>query len=190
MPGSSGPEHYNYFRDYDPAIGRYIKSDPVGLNGGLSTFSYAYDDPLLFGDPEGLQVIVPPGSVGGAGAAGAVAGGSWWGSQGAGGSGAYGQSHGYGTWGAWGGSDSWSGSSSSSCEPPKDPCKGLRDQLEKHERKLRDYMNDPPTHDNLGLLGQGYDHVIIPGRIRSLQKQIENFRKQLAECEAKNGKGR
>jgi RHS repeat-associated protein len=25
--------HYNYFRDYDPATGRYVESDPVGLRG-------------------------------------------------------------------------------------------------------------------------------------------------------------
>jgi len=58
--------------------------------------------------------------------------------------------------------------------------------LKQHEKKLEDYMRDPPRHDNLGILGQGYDNVIIPGRIRSLQKQIDNFRKQLQECEAKN----
>jgi hypothetical protein len=32
--------------------------------------------------------------------------------------------------------------------------------------------------------------LIIPGRKRSLQKQIDNFRRQLEECEAKHGKGR
>ena len=25
--------HYNYFRDFDPAIGRYIQSDPIDING-------------------------------------------------------------------------------------------------------------------------------------------------------------
>ena len=32
--------HYNYFRDYDPELGRYIESDPIGLLGGLNTFGY------------------------------------------------------------------------------------------------------------------------------------------------------
>jgi RHS repeat-associated protein len=38
--------HYNYFRDFDPATGRYPQSDPIGLAGGLNTYLYVNADPL------------------------------------------------------------------------------------------------------------------------------------------------
>ena len=71
--------HLNYFRDYDPAIGRYIEGDPIGivkdygdpsLQLGLSmledyddptpdalnsVYSYVYDDPLNWFDDNGLE---------------------------------------------------------------------------------------------------------------------------------------
>jgi len=46
--------NYNYFRDYEPATGRYIESDPIGLEGGLGTYVYVYNEPLNFIDPSGL----------------------------------------------------------------------------------------------------------------------------------------
>jgi RHS repeat-associated protein len=51
---------YNYRRDYDPATGRYIESDPIGLDGGSSsTYIYVDDSPLVGVDPLGLKVMVP-----------------------------------------------------------------------------------------------------------------------------------
>jgi RHS repeat-associated protein len=48
-------EHCNYFRDYDPVIGRYVESDPIGLRGGLNSFAYVENSPLLLLDRRGLD---------------------------------------------------------------------------------------------------------------------------------------
>jgi len=45
----------NYFRDYDPAVGRYLEGDPIGLNGGINPYRYGYADPIEYFDPEGLE---------------------------------------------------------------------------------------------------------------------------------------
>jgi hypothetical protein len=45
---------YNYFRDYDPVVGRYAQSDPIGLAGGLNPYLYANGNPLRYADPYGL----------------------------------------------------------------------------------------------------------------------------------------
>ncbi|MDJ0655548.1 MAG: RHS repeat-associated core domain-containing protein, partial [Xanthomonadales bacterium] len=50
--------YQNYYRDYDPAYGRYLQSDPVGIRGGLNTYSYVYASPLNFADPTGLSATI------------------------------------------------------------------------------------------------------------------------------------
>lgn len=45
---------YNYFRDYDPATGRYTESDPAGLKAGLNTYAYVRSNPLRWQDRIGL----------------------------------------------------------------------------------------------------------------------------------------
>jgi RHS repeat-associated protein len=50
--------NYNYFRDYDPQVGRYVQSDPMGLRGGYNTYVYSTGNPLTYSDPWGLETVV------------------------------------------------------------------------------------------------------------------------------------
>jgi RHS repeat-associated protein len=61
--------HYNYFRDYDPSIGGYGESDPIGLVAGPNTYAYVGQSPieasdelgLFVGDPSKFSKFVRPG---------------------------------------------------------------------------------------------------------------------------------
>ena len=66
--------HYNYFRDYDPSIGRYIQSDLIGLRGGINTYAYVGGNPLMHSDALGLITSGEAGAIGSA-IGGAIGGG-------------------------------------------------------------------------------------------------------------------
>ena len=171
--------NYNYKRDYDPQVGRYVESDPIGLAGGINTYSYARSNPIAFIDSDGQQAWVPaiprpffPPST---------APRPWVGPFDP----------------VWmvpdvpgdmaGDTDTTEDPEMTNC--PRD-CRGLLKQLRAHEEKLRQYRINPDLHDNLGFLKfatPGIRKRIIDGRIRNLERQIENFRRQYEACLSANG---
>jgi RHS repeat-associated protein len=52
--------YYNYFRDYNPIIGRYIETDPAGIQRGRNhLFVYVGNNPINFKDLTGLTKSDP-----------------------------------------------------------------------------------------------------------------------------------
>ena len=47
--------HYNYFRDHEAGTGRYVQSDPIGLNDGFAIYGYTKQDPIAYFDISGLK---------------------------------------------------------------------------------------------------------------------------------------
>ena len=49
--------HYNYFRYYNPAVGRYLRQDPLGVSGGINTYAYTLNNPISNYDKDGLLTV-------------------------------------------------------------------------------------------------------------------------------------
>lgn len=47
--------YYDRARYYNPAVGRFISEDPIGLFGGINEYVYVDDDPMEFKDPLGTD---------------------------------------------------------------------------------------------------------------------------------------
>jgi RHS repeat-associated protein len=45
----------NMARDYDPSVGRYIESDPIGIDAGVNTYAYVKNTPVSYFDSLGLD---------------------------------------------------------------------------------------------------------------------------------------
>lgn len=46
---------YNRYRYYDARLGSYVNQDPIGLLGGINTFTYGINNPKVSSDPIGLK---------------------------------------------------------------------------------------------------------------------------------------
>jgi RHS repeat-associated protein len=209
--------YFNRARYYNPSLQRFISEDPIGFNGGINFYAYTANSPTNLTDPFGLQgggtttVSTPPIGVNppeptpgqvqnviqqleGAVDAGLVGIGNVLGAAGM----IFLSPTSTNTINGQSEDDILNVARSPQPNPPMagrncksgggdDPCKGLRDILAEHQRRLQDYARDPYSNDAKGLLGNEYDESVIAGRVKGLVHDILEYKKQLEECERMHG---
>jgi RHS repeat-associated protein len=52
--------YYYRARYYNPQIGRFLQTDPVGYQAGMNWYGYCGNNPLTYVDPSGAIVVLPP----------------------------------------------------------------------------------------------------------------------------------
>ena len=57
--------YYYRARYYDPALKRFVSSDPIGLDGGINTYGYVAGNPIAYTDPSGKVIWVVGGAIAG-----------------------------------------------------------------------------------------------------------------------------
>jgi RHS repeat-associated protein len=61
-PDATGLIYYRA-RYYDPALGRFLQRDPLGVDDGVNLYAYVGNNPINRADPSGLRNILVPGTA-------------------------------------------------------------------------------------------------------------------------------
>ncbi|WP_170328201.1 PKD domain-containing protein [Ruegeria arenilitoris] len=183
--------YYYRARAYDPRLGIFVQSDPIGFSGGTTNiYSYVANNPYAWADQTGLAISAPYRNLTMA-TAGLTAAAAWQ-------SGLFGSIVDLASSisaalskiepGVWPVPMSDAVPTSQPPEGP-DPCKGLRKQLRRHIKKFNEHVANPYAGDNMGLLTGNvlFDMFHIVNRTIELRRQVMQWTVRVQQCEKENG---